>query len=169
MWNCFCKLQIINNTFMRVFLTILSTFLILSCNTQKELSKNTEVQTTNDSTMNEDLIGKWVLEYMSPVGGKNIDQLYKIQMPYLTFVDGTKVAGNNGCNNLAGHYTFDGERISFDTDNFKTTRMFCQGVNEEAFVSVLKTINNYSLIDDGKKLMLMTTDIASMVFVKVEE
>ena len=44
---------------------------------------------------------------------ENVQQLYKIQMPYLTFVDETKVAGNNGCNNIAGSYTLDGKVFHF--------------------------------------------------------
>src|SRR5690554_2537520 len=166
----FCKLRILNKNFMRLFFIILTTFLIYSCSSQKELSENSkEVQIIEESNMDPNLKGKWVLEYMSPVDGKNVQQLYKIQMPYLTFVDETKVAGNNGCNNIAGSYTLDGKSISFHTDDFKSTRMFCQGVNENAFIDILKTINNYTLIENGNKLMLLTTDIASMVFVKTDE
>lgn len=155
---------------MRVISTILISFLIFSCQTQKKLSNNaSKHQTQEKSNMDTDLLGKWSLEYMSPVDGKNVQDLYKIQMPYLTFVDESKVAGNNGCNNVAGHYTLDGESISFHTEEFRSTRMFCQGVNENAFIDVLKTINNYTLIENGNKLMLLTTDIASMIFVKVEE
>src|SRR5690625_7914427 len=105
---------------MRLILTILTTFLIFSCSSQKELSENSkEVQTNEESTMDPNLKGKWVLEYMSPVDGKNVQQLYKIQMPYLTFVDETKVAGNNGCNNIVGRYTIDGKSISIHTDEYK--------------------------------------------------
>ena len=87
-------------------------------------------------------------------------------MPYLTFVDDEKVAGNNGCNNIAGTYSLNGRMLLFDTEKFISTRMFCEGVDEAAFVNALKTINGYGVINDGTKLVLLTGDIVSMSFVK---
>lgn len=145
---------------MKYFLSILSIFTLLSCETAK---------ITEESEPENELTGKWVLDYMSPVSGKDIDGLFKIQKPYLTFVDDTKVAANNGCNNMAGEYKKDGKMIIFDTEKFRTTRMFCEGVDESAFPGILKTVNNYTIIDNGTKLMLLTGDIVSMTFVKVDE
>lgn len=112
------------------------------------------------------LLGKWTLEYMSHVNGKDVKQLYKIQMPYLNFVDENKVAGNNGCNNISGAYSAKDNIIKFETDKFAATRMFCEGVDEQAFLNVLKSINRYDIIDDGNKLVLITSDIVSMTFVR---
>jgi len=116
-----------------------------------------------------ELLGKWTLEYMSPVNGKDVKQLFKIQKPYLHFVDETKVAGNNGCNNIAGEYSSEGNRIHFNTDKFISTKMFCEGVDETAFPSALKTISHFDVIDDGNKLILLTGDIVSMSFLKAKE
>lgn len=141
--------------------------LIMSCKTQQTI---TEPSTENESSkFDERLKGKWILEYMSPVNGKDVKQLYKIQKPYLTFVDAGKVAGNNGCNNIAGKYSTENEIIHFNTEKFISTRMFCEGVDEQAFLSVLKTINRYDVIDDGNKLLLLTSDIISMQFVREEK
>src|SRR5690625_6832504 len=79
------------------------------------------------------------------VDGKNVQQLYKIQMPYLTFVDETKVAGNNGCNNIAGSYTLDGKSISFHTDDFKSTRMFCQGDRKSTRLNSSHVASSYAV------------------------
>lgn len=156
---------------MKALITVLSAFLLFSCSANKNVvtQQQAEKQEVTMNKVDSELIGKWKLEYMSPVDGKNVNQLFRIQMPYLTFVDEEKVAGNNGCNNIAGLYTRDGKMIQFHTDKFASTRMYCQDLDEAAFVGVLKTINNYSVIDNGNKLMLLTSDIASMIFVKVEE
>lgn len=141
----------------------------MSCSTQNPTSQ-TEIIENSDSIskIENPLYGTWTLEYMSPVDGKNVNQLFKIQMPYLTFVDEVNVAGNNGCNNIAGSYNADEEVIHFDVDNFKSTRMFCENFNDEAFISILKTINRYQINDDGKTLVLLTSDILSMSFKKTE-
>ncbi|MFA7447600.1 MAG: META domain-containing protein [Weeksellaceae bacterium] len=154
---------------MKYLLTFLIAFFIMSCNFQKPLihaesDSNGEITSQNENP----LLGKWTLEYMSPVSGKDVKQLYKIQMPYLTFVDDVKVAGNNGCNNVAGEYSMEGGVIHFDTEKFRSTRLFCEGVDEDAFFSILKTVNRYSVIDQGEKLIFLTSDIISMIFVKTE-
>ena len=154
---------------MKYFFTFLVAFLLMSCQSQKSLSPTDSVSDATVTLQNENpLIGKWTLEYMTPVSGKEVKQLYKIQMPYLTFVDDVKVAGNNGCNNVAGEYSREGDVIHFDTEKFRSTRMFCEGVDEDAFFSILKTVNRYSVIDQGEKVVFLTSDIISMIFVKTE-
>lgn len=140
----------------------LISFFIFSCNPQKAVSQN---EPKADSYKNE-LLGKWTLEYMSPVNGKDAKQLFKIQKPYLNFVDEIKVAGNNGCNNIAGEYRAEGNSIQFFTDKFLSTKMFCEGVDEGAFPNTLKTVNRFDVIDNGNKLVLMTGDIVTMSFRK---
>jgi len=142
-------------------------FVLFSCKTNQTNSESNESKTEMNKN---ELVGvKWELEYMSPVNGKNVAQLFKIQKPYLKFVDNDKVAGNNGCNNISGAYSMDGNKITFETDKFAATRMFCEGLDETAFTGILKTINNYEVINDGSKLILLTSDIHSMIFTKVEE
>jgi len=148
----------------------LFSLLAFSCNSQKITSApgpKSEIKSIAQD--NNELIGKWTLEYMSPVNGKEVKQLFKIQKPYLNFVDEAKVAGNNGCNNIAGEYSSKGNEIHFDTDKFRSTRMFCEGVDETAFTNVLKTVNRYSITENGEKLILLTGDIVSMSFRKTEK
>lgn len=113
------------------------------------------------------LKGKWVMDSISPVNGKTMKQLYKIQKPYLNFVDANRVAGNNGCNNVSGGYKASGEEIQFDTENFKSTRMFCQGVNEELFLDILNSVNRYQLKEEGTKLILLSGDKVHASFLKL--
>ena len=117
----------------------------------------------------EALKGKWTLEYISLVNGKEAKDLFKIQKPYLTFVDAQKVAGNNGCNNIAGEYKAESNKIQFFTDKFISTKMFCEGVDENAFTNELKKINRYEVIKNGKTLVLYISDIAAMNFKKVDQ
>lgn len=156
---------------MKIYLPFLAALLFFSCQTARTIDKNktAEESEQTEQTMKSELIGKWTLDYMSPVAGISFDKLFGIQMPYLTFVDGEKVAGNNGCNNIAGEYSRTGKRINFDTEKFRSTRMHCENFDETAFTGMLKTINGYSVINDGQKLILLTGDIVSMTFVKTEE
>jgi len=144
-----------------------SLFLIFSCHSPKIISESETKEGTVVQNDNK-LLGKWALEYMTPVNGKDVKQLFKIQKPYLNFVGETKVAGNNGCNNIAGKYSSEGNKIHFETDKFISTRMFCEGVDETAFPNALKTINTYTVTENGEKLLLLTGDIVSMSFVKSE-
>lgn len=157
---------------MKIYLSVIGLLIFLSCESAKTMAE-TETPAQDEKvieniTQNK-LNGKWILDYMSPVNGKDYKKLFQIQKPYLTFVDEAKVAGNNGCNNIAGYYTTEDSKIHFDTANFRSTRMYCEGVDEEAFVSVLKTINGYDIINDGTKLVLLTGDIISMTLVKTED
>lgn len=155
---------------MKSFLFLMiATLVAFSCNVQKTKSLDSEHEIPTINNFDESLKGKWVLEYMSPVNGKNINELYKIQRPYLTFVDESKVAGNNGCNNVAGEYKTESNQIQFFTDKFISTKMFCEGVDENAFTSELKKNNRYDVIENGKTLVLMIGDIVSMKFKKVDQ
>jgi len=149
---------------MKSRLIILAIGLVLiSCKTHPPATE------PESSKFDERLKGKWVLEYMSPVNGKDVKQLSRMQEPFLNFVGADKVAGHTGCNNIAGKYTADGTVIRFHTDQFNSTKMFCQGVDETAFPGVLKTVNRYEVIEDGNKLLLLTSDIISITLIRAEE
>lgn len=157
---------------MKISLTLLLSILAvltISCKTNKV----TEVEPPNPviTFENSGLQGKWTLDYIMPVNGKSAKDLFKIQMPYLNFVDGTKVAGNNGCNNVSGGYSMktDDNFIQFDTEKFASTRMFCENFDEKAFLNELGKVNRFDIIDDGNKLVMMTGDIVTMSFVKADK
>lgn len=166
---------------MKKIITLSIALIFMSCNTQKttvETTQNTEETTTvMENSENagaslvqpkDPLLGKWQLDYLSPTSGRDISH-YKIQKPYLNIVDDHKVAGNNGCNNIAGEYEFDERKINFKTDKFASTRMFCEGVDEAAFVNTLGSVNRYAVMDDGLKLILSADDVVMLSFTKVFE
>lgn len=145
---------------------------------KKQTNETTEVMNPSENNGNsssssfvqpkEPLLGKWQLDYLSPTSGKDISH-FKIQKPYLNFVSNEKVAGNNGCNNIAGEYKADERKISFQTDKFGSTRMFCEGVDEKAFINTLASVNRYAVMDDGLKLIMSTDDVVMLSFTKVNE
>lgn len=142
--------------------------LIVSCKTNKIVE--VEVPSSVNIFETSGLKGKWTLDYILPVEGKEIKQLYKIQMPYLNFVDETKVAGNNGCNNISGGYSISADHsIHFDAEKFAATRMFCEGLDEKTFLNALKSVNKFDVIDNGNKLVLIKGDIVALSFVKTKE
>lgn len=159
---------------MKKIITLSIALIFMSCNTQKTTVETTSVMGNSENSgaslvqPKDPLLGKWQLEYLSPTSGKDIHH-YKIQKPYLNFVDDHKVAGNNGCNNIAGEYEFDERNIHFKTDKFASTRMFCENLDEKAFVNGLASVNRWAVMEDGLKLVLIADDVVMMSFTKVLE
>jgi heat shock protein HslJ len=164
------------NSFFLIAFSILSG--VMSCETSKSsVDKNPKTEEANPPAESssssfvqpkDPLLGKWKLEYINPTSGKDINH-YKIQKPYLTIVDNSKVSGNNGCNNIAGEYEFDAQKIHFKTDKFLSTRMFCENLDEKAFINALASVNRWAVMDDGIKLVLSADDVIMMSFMKVFE
>lgn len=160
--------------------SILISMFIFSCNSQKVATENQTQEPMTETPHNLDssnssfvqpkdpLLGKWQLEYMNPATGRDIKH-YKIQKPYLNFVDNAKVAGNNGCNNISGGYEADERKITFHTDKFASTRMFCEGVDEQVYLNALGSVTRYAVMEDGLKLVLSAEDEIVLVFTKVFE
>ena len=165
---------------MKIIFVLTFSLFLFACNSQKTTTENqtqepvTETPNSSNSSNSsfvqpkDPLLGKWELDYLNPATGKDISH-YKIQKPYLNFVDHQKVAGNNGCNNISGGYEFDERKIHFQTDKFASTRMFCEGVDEKVYVNALASVTKYSVIEDGLKLVLSANDEIVLVFTKVPE
>lgn len=148
---------------MKFSLLWMAPIVLFSCQTtQKVVEENT--QNPTEMTNKEILLGKWKLDYLSPTSGRDISH-FKIQKPYLNFVDDVKVAGNNGCNNIAGSYSQTGNTIKFG-DKFSSTRMFCEGVDEQVFINALQSVHKFDVIDEGEKLVMMTDDVIVLSFTK---
>lgn len=154
----------------RISLLLLVSGFLISCAVKQNTHLPTPMETseTQPDTQSENpLLGKWTLEFLSPVAGKDIHH-FKIQKPYINFVDNNQLAGNNGCNNFAGYYTLEGDVIDFKTEGFKSTKMHCEGLDEEAFIKGLKMVNRFAVYRDSK-LALMAGDAIMLSFVKETE
>lgn len=154
----------------RILLLILISGLLISCATQQSADASSETEAPESQAEAETenpLLGKWTLEFLSPVTGKDINH-FKMQKPYLMFVDSGRLAGNNGCNNFAGYYTLEGEVISFKTEGFRSTKMYCEGFDEEAFIKGLKMANRF-VIYRNSRLALMEGDAIILSLKKEQE
>ena len=150
---------------MKLSLLLIAFLFLFSCQTTPKVVEE-NAQNTTEITSKDELFGKWTLDYLSPTSGKDISH-YKIQKPYINFVDEVKLAGNNGCNNIAGTYSLKGNTIQIG-DKFSSTRMFCEGVDEQAYLNTLQSVNKFDVIEEGKKLVMMTDDMVMLSFTKEE-
>lgn len=107
------------------------------------------------------LEGTWVLEEFigKDRSAKSLDQRFPNKKPTVTFQD-NKVSGTNGCNNMTGAYVSVGNKLTMQ--NIATTRMMCDGVDENAFNERFNAVNKYEIIDG--KLVLFANDVKTMVF-----
>lgn len=110
------------------------------------------------------LNGTWRLDYIGGVAS-TLDELFPNEKPSITFDAGQlRVSGHGGCNRYSGSFDVDDHTISFG--EMASTRMFCQGVQEEVYLQALRKINTFSVGDNGATLHLITGDIAMMRFTK---
>ena len=106
----------------------------------------------------------WELEYIS---GSRIafEGLYPNKKPKIKFNTTTNnVSGTSSCNGYSANYTSNGKTISFGEPG-PTTMMFCEGGGEQAFLQMMKKIDNYS-IDNNGKLNLNIGEVSMMRFKK---
>lgn len=136
-----------------ILFAILTTLLLSGCTALK----NT-IPLTNDT---------WELEYIT--GAKiAFEGLYPNSKPQLTFNTQKKeVSGTTSCNGFATKYTILDKTIKFD-ENFPTTMRFCEGGGEQAFLKMMKEVNNYYIDIEGK-LYLNRGDLPMMRFKKVNK
>jgi heat shock protein HslJ len=99
---------------------------------------STVVEQPKKSTPNPKMGGKWqlipALDSDTATG-----HIPEIQID----VKESKFSGNTGCNRMSGtFFAQDSASIQF-SDKMITTRMFCTGYNESAFLQNLLRVNNY--------------------------
>jgi len=103
-----------------------------------EAQDSTVVDQPKKSTPNPKMSGKWVLipALDSDTAAGHIPE---IQID----VKESKFSGNTGCNRMSGtFFASDSATIQF-SDKMITTRMFCTGYNESAFLQNLLRVDNY--------------------------
>ena len=119
-----------------------------------------KTETTEENTLN----GHWELNYIARQTAA-FAELYPEKKPFINMnSQNLQFNGSTGCNNFTGMLKRDGNQINFP-EAMAMTRMMCPGQGEQAFLSVLKTVNRYSL--DKDTLTLLSGDIAVMRFTRV--
>jgi heat shock protein HslJ len=67
--------------------------------------------------------------------------------------------GNTGCNSMSGKFTLNGNMLSFGEQEI-TTKLACQGYNEDAFVASLIKVNHYK-IENGVLMLMVDQTVLS--------
>jgi heat shock protein HslJ len=84
-----------------------------------------------------DLEGKWYLQIVS-VNDSSNNRIPEIQFD----TKQNRFSGTTGCNQMSGSFIADDSTLHFH-DKLITTRMFCPGYNETAFLQNLLKIDGY--------------------------
>lgn len=107
------------------------------------------------------LAGTWELEEFigKDKSMKSLADRFPNKIPMLTF-QGNRVSGNDGCNGFNGAYISVGSSLTMK--NLASTKMFCEGVDDAAFMDRFNNVNKYEIING--KLVLFANDVKTMVF-----
>lgn len=105
--------------------------------------------------------GSWELTYIT---GPRIsfEGLYPEQKPELIINSLSPEAnGHSSCNPFSCPMTIQGNKISFG--DARATLMYCPGIGESTFFSLLKNVNRYAMEDD-QTMLLLQDDVPLMKF-----
>ena len=80
----------------------------------------------------------------------------------LTFDDEGNLHVTTDCNTMNGRYLVDEHRIQFE--QMTSTRMFCQGSQEQEFAKMLDSVSSYLFTDRGQLVLEIRYDSGSMIF-----
>ena len=80
----------------------------------------------------------------------------------LTFGDDGNVNVTTDCNNMRGNYVVDENRIQFG--QMMSTRMYCEGSQEQLFSKMLDSISSYFFTNRGQLVLEIKFDSGSMIF-----
>lgn len=126
---------------MKRLAVLLLVVVVAGCRCQKDT-----VSPTNPAAV---LEGNWELEY---VAGSSVpfDTLYPGARPNASLdLTAATIAGRNGCNNYSGNLKVEGSRFVADRSSMISTRMFCEGGGEEAYMNALGRVDSYA-VANGK-------------------
>lgn len=99
---------------------------------------------------------------LSSINGTAVDASAYREVPYVTFTADNKIAGKGGCNGFGGSYNLNDEG-GINISQIVSTKMDCDGVNENDFFMTLEKANMTKI--DPDKLVLMNGVDEIMVFV----
>lgn len=119
-------------------------FSFFSCGSQGILS--------GDQTVNPGIFGSWELTWIYPDSGTTLKAGFPDKKPTLVLegISG-KFTGNNGCNQYFGNFKTNNNAIDFGDAG--VTMMFCDGVNEKAYMDAFNSVKSYQILN--KELVLL--------------
>lgn len=103
-----------------------------SCSTQNP---------NNPQTLNLEISGNYTLEFAD---GINLKEGFPNKVPTLILESiSKKLTGNTGCNQMFGSFTTKQNKINFK--EIGATKMFCEGVKENEYLSLLNEVDSYKI------------------------
>lgn len=99
---------------------------------------------------------------LSSINGNAVNASAFREIPYVSFTADNKIAGKGGCNSFSGSYNLNDEG-GINISQIASTKMACDGVNENDFFMTLEKANMTKI--DPDKLTLMNGVDEIMVFV----
>ena len=79
----------------------------------------------------------------------------------LTFTDDGQVQVTTDCNNMSGSYRVEEHRIEFG--QMASTRMYCEGSQEDLFGGMLANVTSYFIDDEGRLILELKYDSGSVI------
>jgi heat shock protein HslJ len=78
--------------------------------------------------------------------------------PFLQFGEAGQLGGNTGCNGFFGEYNLQGNNLTMLIQG--ATKMYCEGVNEEAFIELMQKVETYTLKGEELRLFAKGKELA---------
>lgn len=89
------------------------------------------------------LNGQWLLNKVF-FGNTKAKDLYPYKKPFIIIdKNSTHLAGNTACNTIVGKIDISKDKMKFS--QMSTTKIYCEGINEELFIDALSRITHYKL------------------------
>lgn len=85
----------------------------------------------------------------------------------LSFMEEGRFSATTDCNGLGGKYTVTDSSISFG--EIASTKMFCEGSQENEFTTMLSNSINYINTGEGELALMLEMDTGSVIFTPVVE
>lgn len=109
------------------------------------------------------IVGTWELSFLE--AAPSVDALYPKQKPYLTINKKQNLmSGFNGCNTFSVPIKIEGYQIAY-LKPIAVTQKYCEGVDEEKFMSALERTQTFTFIEQGK-LDFISGDLGVAQFTK---
>ncbi len=80
----------------------------------------------------------------------------------LTFNKDGRVSVSTDCNSMGGTYIADGKKLTFS--QMMSTKMYCEGSQEQEFASKLNEVGSYLFTSKGELILEIKMDSGSMIF-----
>jgi heat shock protein HslJ len=127
--------------FFTIVFLLLTALFFNACSSSKGVgSKEIDNLTSSTARGIENIYWKLTL-----LNSKEIPSVKKGRREAHIILSNGKVKGNSGCNGFGASYILDNDKVSFDTNGFMMTRMFCKDSVENEFLKMIPKVVSYKI------------------------